>query len=80
MPTLEEPYAGCHMPGRPATMARLFRQGSQKHRPVRLEIVTPAWTGVCGVWAPDGAVIDGNMVLPTGVPVLTRWGGHADEP
>jgi len=39
---------------------------------VRLEVVTHPWTGLRGVWAPHGAVIDWDTILPTGVPVLPR--------
>jgi putative transposase len=42
------------------------------HRAVCLDIVKPAWTGVRGVWAPEGPPIDWETVLPKGFPVLPR--------
>lgn len=39
---------------------------------VRLEVVTHPWTGMRGVWAPEGAVSDGGKVRPQGFPVLPR--------
>jgi transposase len=39
---------------------------------VRLEIVKHPWTGLRGVWAKEGAVIDWDTIMPKGFHVLPR--------
>jgi putative transposase len=41
---------------------------------VRLEVVKHPWTGLRGVWAPEGATIDWDKIMPRGFHVLKwRW-------
>jgi transposase len=47
---------------------------------VRLEIVKHPWTGLRGVWAPQGAKVDWDQILPKGFHVLRRqMGGRTHE-
>lgn len=39
---------------------------------VRLEIVKHPWTGLRGVWAPEGATIDWDKIMPKGFHILPR--------
>ena len=41
-----------------------FEQWVKASLGVRLEIVTHPWTGLHGVWAKEGAVIDWGQILP----------------
>ena len=43
---------------------------------VRLEIVKHPWTGLRGVWAKEGAVIDWDTIMPKGFHVLPEALGH----
>lgn len=49
-----------------------FEQWVKEHLGVRLEIVSHPWTGLRGVWAKEGAVIDWDKILPKGFHVLPR--------
>jgi putative transposase len=49
-----------------------FKQWVKDHLAVRLEIVKHAWTGLRGVWAPEGTKIDWDKVIPKGFHVLPR--------
>jgi putative transposase len=49
-----------------------FRQWVKEHLGVRLEIVNHPWTGMRGVWAQEGAVIDWDKIMPKGFHVLPR--------
>ena len=49
-----------------------FKHWVKEHLAVRLEIVKHAWTGLRGVWAPEGTTIDWDKVLPKGFHVLPR--------
>jgi len=51
-----------------------FTHWGKEHRDGGLHIVTHAWTGIRGVWAPEGTNVDGDTILPTGVPVLPTRG------
>jgi putative transposase len=51
-----------------------FQQWVKEHLGIRLEVVKHPWTGVRGVWAPQGARIDWDKIMPKGFPVLPkRW-------
>ncbi len=47
----------------------------QQHLGVRLELVKHRWTGLRGVWAPEGATIDWDTILPKGFHLLRRQMG-----
>lgn len=47
-------------------------QWVKEHLGVRLEIVNHPWTGLRGVWAPEGAIIDGDQIIPKGFHILPR--------
>jgi transposase len=49
-----------------------FQQWVKEHLRVRLEVVKHPWTGVRGVWAPEGAKIDWDKIMPKGFHVLPR--------
>ena len=49
-----------------------FEQWVKQHLGVRFEIVKHPWTGLRGVWAPEGATIDWDKVMPKGFHVLKR--------
>jgi putative transposase len=49
-----------------------FKQWVKECLSIRLEVVKHPWTGIRGVWAPEGAVIDWDKVLPKGFHVLPR--------
>jgi len=51
-----------------------FTHWGKEHRDGGLHIVTHAWTGIRGVWAPEGTNVDGDTILPTGFPVLPTRG------
>ena len=51
---------------------KLFKQWVKDHLGVRIEVVKHPWTGLHGVWAPEGAVIDWDKVMPKGFHVLPR--------
>lgn len=54
-----------------------FQQSVKKHLHVRREVVKHPGPGVRGVWAPEGAAIDWDQVVPKGLPVLPRrWVGE----
>lgn len=52
-----------------------FKQWVQQHLGVRLELVKHRWTGLRGVWAPEGAPIDWDKILPKGFHLLRRQMG-----
>jgi len=49
-----------------------FTQWVKQFLGVRLEIVNHPWTGIRGVWAPEGAQIDWDKIMPKGFHVLPR--------
>lgn len=49
-----------------------FKHWVKEHLGVRVEIVKHRWTGLRGVWAPEGVEIDWDTVLPKGFHVLPR--------
>ncbi|MEO9030671.1 MAG: transposase [Ktedonobacteraceae bacterium] len=49
-----------------------FEQWVKEHLGVRLEMVNHPWTGLRGVWAKEGAVIDWDKIMPKGFHVLPR--------
>ena len=49
-----------------------FERWVQQHLGVRFEIVKHPWTGLHGVWAPEGATIDWDKIMPRGFHVLPR--------
>lgn len=50
------------------------KQWVKEHLGVRLEIVKHAWTGIRGVWAPEGTKVDWDKIIPKGFHVLPkRW-------
>ena len=49
-----------------------FEQWVKEHLAVRLQIVTHPWTGLRGVWAPEGAKIDWDKIMPKGFHILPR--------
>jgi putative transposase len=49
-----------------------FERWVKHHLGVRLEIVKHPWTGLHGVWAPEGAIIDWDKIMPKGFHVLPR--------
>ena len=49
-----------------------FEHWVKQHLGVRLEIVKHPWTGLHGVWAPEGATIDWDKIMPKGFHVLSR--------
>jgi len=51
-----------------------FTPGVNAHRDGGLHIVTHVWTGIRGVWAPEGTNVDGDTILPAGVPVRPTRG------
>ncbi len=51
-----------------------FKRWVQDHLSVRLEIVKHAWTGIRGVWVPEGVNVDWDKIIPKGFHVLPkRW-------
>jgi len=51
-----------------------FERWVKDHLGVRFEIVKHPWTGMRGVWAPEGAIIDWDKIMPRGFHVLPkRW-------
>jgi len=51
-----------------------FEQWVKQHLGVRFEIVKHPWTAMRGVWAPEGAIIDWDKIMPRGFHVLKwRW-------
>jgi transposase len=51
-----------------------FERWVKDHLGVRFEIVKHPWTGLRGVWAPEGAIIDWDKIMPRGFHVLKwRW-------
>lgn len=49
-----------------------FKQWVKEHLGVGLQIVKHAWTGIRGVWAPEGAKVDWDKIIPKGFHVLPR--------
>jgi hypothetical protein len=47
---------------------------------VRLEIVKHPWTGLRGVWAKEGAVIDWDTIMPKGCAYPARGVGSSNAP
>jgi hypothetical protein len=43
-----------------------FEHWVKDHLEVRLEILKHPWTGLRGVWAPEGVTIDWDKILPRG--------------
>jgi len=66
MPRLQLIWVDTGYDGKP------FQQWVKEHLGVRLEVVKHLWTGVRGVWAPEGAVIDWDKIMPKGFHVLPR--------
>jgi putative transposase len=51
-----------------------FKRWVKEHLGVRLEIVKHAWTGIRGVWVPEGVKVDWDTIIPKGFHVLPkRW-------
>jgi putative transposase len=68
LPRLQLIWADIGYDGKP------FQQWIQEHLGVRLEIVKHAWTGIRGVWAPEGTNVDWDKIMPKGFHVLPkRW-------
>jgi putative transposase len=68
LPRLQVIWADSGYAGNP------FRQWVKEHLGVRLEIVKHAWTGVRGVWVPEGVQVDWDKIIPKGFHVLPkRW-------
>ena len=44
----------------------------EEHLGVEVQIVNHPWTGLKGVWAPEGAEIDWEKIIPKGFHVLPR--------
>jgi transposase len=66
LPRLELIWADSGYSGSP------FSHWVQAALGVRLEIVNHPWTGMRSVWAPEGAQIDWDKILPKGFHVLPR--------
>ena len=49
-----------------------FERWVKDHLSVRFEIVKHPWTGLRGVWAPEGVTIDWDKIMPKGFHVLKR--------
>jgi putative transposase len=49
-----------------------FKQWVKEHLGVRFEMVKHPWTGLRGVWAPEGATIDWDTIMPKGFHLLPR--------
>ncbi len=49
-----------------------FKQWVKEHLGIRLEIVNHPWTGMRGAWAPEGATIDWDKIMPKGFHILPR--------
>jgi putative transposase len=49
-----------------------FKQWVKERLVVRLEIVNHPWTGLRGVWAPEGTKIGWDTIIPKGFHVLPR--------
>lgn len=49
-----------------------FKEWVKEHLGVRLQIVKHAWTGIRGVWAPEGVKVDWDTIIPKGFQVLPR--------
>lgn len=49
-----------------------FEQWVKQYLGVRLEIINHPWTGLRGVWAKEGAVIDWDKIMPKGFHALPR--------
>jgi transposase len=49
-----------------------FEEWVKEHLGVRLEIVKHPWTGIRGVWAPQGVKVDWDQIIPKGFHVLPR--------
>jgi putative transposase len=51
-----------------------FKQWVKEHLGVGLQIVKHAWTGIRGVWVPEGTNVDWDTIIPKGFHVLPkRW-------
>ncbi|GAC1408428.1 MAG: hypothetical protein NVSMB49_28600 [Ktedonobacteraceae bacterium] len=49
-----------------------FKQWVKDALQVSLDIVNHPWTGMRGVWAPEGATIDWGKIMPKGFHILPR--------
>jgi len=49
-----------------------FEEWVKEHLGVRLEIVKHAWTGIRGVWAPEGVKVDWDKIIPKGCACATQ--------
>ena len=68
MPRLQVIWADSGYAGSP------FQHWVKEYLGVRLEIVNHPWSGLRGVWAPEGAKIDWDKIMPKGFHVLPkRW-------
>ncbi len=57
-----------------------FEGWVKDHLGVRFEIVKHPWTGLRGVWAPEGATIDWDKIMPRGFHVRKlEMGGGTDQ-
>jgi transposase len=51
-----------------------FKQWVKEHLGIGLQTVKHAWTGIRGVWVPEGTKVDRDTIIPKGFPVLPkRW-------
>jgi putative transposase len=66
LPRLQVIWADSGYAGEP------FKQWVKEYLGVRLEIVNHPWTGMRGVWAKEGAVIDWDQIMPKGFHILPR--------
>ena len=66
LPRLQLIWADTGYDGKP------LRQWIKDHLGVRLDIVKHRWTGMRGVWAPEGTEIDWEKIIPKGFHVLKR--------
>lgn len=53
-----------------------FETWVQETLNVRLEIVKHPWTGLRGVWVPEGQQVDWDKIMPKGFHVLRRQMGR----
>ncbi len=74
LPRLQVIWADSGYAGEP------FAHWVKDHLGVRLEIVNHPWTGLRGVWVPEGTQIDWDQIIPKGFHVLRRqMGGGTDQ-
>jgi putative transposase len=49
-----------------------FKHWVKEHLGVRLEMVNHPWTGLRGVWVPEGVEVDWDQIKPKGFHILPR--------